>query len=103
MATALQSVADEFVDQFRTSLTELGKELKVDLMAAREYVSERMRVLSLAVHEPGFREAVIASRDSVALHLAGISIARADALDNRLIGFAEGGLAIAARAVAALG
>lgn len=101
-STALKSIAQEFVDLLKTNAVEAGKNLADDLNAVREYAAARMAHLSTIAAEPGFRQALIAERDSLALMAAGRAIDEGDAFDARLIGIVEGALAIGSKALAAL-
>lgn len=97
----MNSLADQLLTELKTTGERLGKSFSEALDDQRQYVAQTMLELAAAVNEPGFDEAVIAARDSVALH-AGIAAAdEGDVTDAELRGLLSGGLAIAARALAA--
>lgn len=99
---ALKDIAQEFVDLLKTNAVEAGKNLADDLNAVRDYAATRMAHLSTIAAEPGFRQALIAERDNVALMAAGRAIDEGDAFDARLVGIVEGALAVGAKALATL-
>lgn len=102
MSQNLNQLGQEFVELLRQNAIEAGRELTSDLTEVKDYAAARMQHLSTIVGEPGFREALIAERDNVALKAAGRAINRADAFDARILGVVEGALAIGSRALASL-
>jgi len=98
----MNQLGQEFVELLRTNAVESGRELITDLNEVKDYAAARMAHLSTIVAQPGFREALIAERDNVALKAAGRAINRADAFDARILAITEGALAIGSRALAAL-
>lgn len=97
----LKDITDDFVKSLREHAIDAGKELVGDLNEVRDYVAARMQHLAKAVTEPGFRAALIAERDSIAMKAAGRAIDRADAFDARIAGIIEGTLIVGSRALAA--
>lgn len=96
----MSNVADQLLTELKAAGERLGKSFSKALDDQRQYISRTMLELSAAVSEPGFDEAVIAARDSIAMH-AGIAAAdEGDVADAELRGILSGGLAIAARALA---
>lgn len=98
----LSQLGQEFIDLLKNNAVEAGRELTSDLNDVKDYAAARMQHLSTIISEPGFREALVAERDNVALKAAGRAIDRADAFDARLLSITEGALAIGSRALAAL-
>lgn len=78
---------------------EMGVELRDDLVGFQQSMSESIVRLSRAAGQPGFEEARIAERDSLALDGANIAVAEADAADQRILSIIDTGLAIGARAL----
>lgn len=99
---SLKQLANDLVELLKQNAVEAGRELVGDLNTVKDYAATRMQHLSTIVAEPGFREALIAERDNVVLKAAGRAIDRGDAFDARLVGIAEGALAIGAKALAAV-
>ncbi len=97
----LKEITEDFVASLREHAIDAGQELAGDLADVRDYVAARMQHLSKAVTEPGFRSALLAERDSIAMKAAGRAIDRADAFDARLAGIVEGTLIVGSRALAA--
>lgn len=82
----------------RSSASRLGR--GISLAGVRQYAAERMAHLATIVGEPGYDEALIAERDSVALQ-AGLKACReGDAVDAELVGMIGGVLGVGARALA---
>lgn len=98
---ASELIADEFVDLLRRHGKEVGEDLVSDLNAVAEYAAQRVDHLSRCASEPGFREALIAERDNVAMRAALRTVARADDLDARILAITETALQIGARVLAA--
>jgi len=94
-----ESVGDQLVALLKEQAAEAGTTLSHDLKTVAAYASERVRHLTSIAAEPGFRLAVIAERDSIALMAAGRAIDQADATDARLIGIIDGALTIAVGAL----
>ena len=65
-----------------------------------QYASERAAQLSLAVNEPGYAQALIAARDSIALKAGVEVVENADEADEGLLALIAGALAFAARVLA---
>lgn len=99
MQNNADTMARDFVELLRQNAVETGRELASDLDEIRVYTASRMAHLAAIAGEPGFREALVAERDNVALKAAGRAINRADAVDARLVGMVEGALGIASRAL----
>ena len=96
------NMAKELAELLESTAQRLGTDLQEDVLAIREYASERMLHLSTCVDQPGYDQALIAERDSVAL-FAGISAVHvADAADRELLGIVAGALAIGARTLASI-
>ncbi len=94
-----QILADEFIAALKDSASDIGVELKEDLIEVRDYAAARMRYLAFLRDDAGFYEAVEDEAVNILLASAGASVNRADALDERLQALAKGLLAMAARAV----
>lgn len=97
----MNQLGQEFVELLRTNAVESGRELVTDLNEVKDYAAARMQHLSAIIAQQGFREALVAERDNVALKAAGRAINRADAFDARILAITEGALAIGARALTA--
>lgn len=95
---------NESVKEFTQLLTGLLKETGTDLkrqgFEVAAYSQQQMRKLSSAVGQRGWDEALIASRDAIALFAGIEALDAAKAADARVIGAIEGALAIGARALA---
>lgn len=94
------SATNDFMDLLGSTLKETGKELETSLDDVRQYASEQLAQLALAVGEPGYDRAVIAARDNVLLRMGLRSVANADAVDSRIIGVVQGALFFGAKAIA---
>lgn len=97
MGFDFNQAVDELVNLLRVNGQELGQEFISDAGTFRVEAAASLQRLQRAVGEPGFREAVTAERDSLALVGAGRAISRGDAVDNRLLGMLDGFLSIAVR------
>lgn len=89
--------------QFLDVLNDLkigSEEARAEIAA---YAAERADSLALAVGEPGYDEALIAARDSVALKAGIVAVDEADEVDANILGLIAGLLAFAARSIASLG
>lgn len=87
-------------DLLEASARRLEVEFKGDSHRLREVAAEEMAALSLLVGQPGFEEAVLASRDIVLLESGLAAVELADAADAELRGLIGGFLAASARALA---
>lgn len=96
------TLGQEFLELLTQNAVEAGRELTSDLNEISDYAAARMQHLSTLVGQPGWREALVAERDNVALKAAGRAIDRGDAFDSRILSITEGALAIGARALSAL-
>lgn len=94
-----ETLAAEFMDMLKRNAVEAGEELVADLQSVQVYASQRMAHLATCVGQPGFAEAVRAERDSIALKACVKAADRADNIDGRVLGFIEGALTIASRAL----
>jgi hypothetical protein len=92
---------EEFKALFDETLTRLGGNLKVTSDELSKYAAERADKLAtiLSNNEPGFDQAVIAARDSVALKAGLAAGATAGAIDREWLGLIAGGLRFAAAAL----
>lgn len=98
----MSEIAQEFELLLVTSAQRLGKSLGANLNEVREYASVRMQHLSTILGEPGYEEALIAERDSVAM-MAGLHAVNAgDSADAEIRGIIAGALAIGAKALGGL-
>lgn len=95
-------VYKQMEELIRETASEAGKELSADLEEVAGYAAERAGYLSTLVGDPGFKSAVIAERDNVALRAGIQSTLAADAADARIVGAVGGALRIAAVALSAL-
>jgi uncharacterized protein with GYD domain len=99
MDTQLETMTADFVGLLKANAIEVGQELVDDLNAVREYAAVRMAHLATCVGQPGFSTAVRAERDNVALRACVKAANRGDNIDGRILGFIEGALVIASRAL----
>lgn len=99
---ALKDIGDEFIQALRDHAIEAGQELAGDLSSVRDDLAARMAHLSRTVGEPGFRDALVAERDNLAMKTAGRAIDRGDAFDSRILGLAEGTLLVGSKLLAAI-
>lgn len=89
-----------FEDVLKDALEETGAELGVSAHDLALYMTERSLHLSTIAHEPGFDQALRAERNNVALR-AGLELDdNATTFDAQIIGIIQGGLALAAAALA---
>ncbi len=95
-----EQIVEDFIALLKQHAAEVGQELKGDLEAVKAYAAERMAHLSAIVGQPGFAMALRAERDNVGLKAVSAAVARADAVDARVLSLIEGALAIGARALA---
>lgn len=96
---ALKALGDEIVAQIKQEAAALGVRLTDDLEGVSAYAAERADHLSLAIGEPGFEAALKAERNNVAIMASIAAVSRADQIDRSLLTVAQGGLALAARAI----
>lgn len=94
------SASGEFVDLLVEELEAQGERLAASLDDARLIASEELAALALAVGEPGYQRAVIASRDNVILRLGLKAVAEARDTDQRMIGIIQGALFFGAQVIA---
>lgn len=91
-------------ETFKSMLDDVVKETGVQLKEAPAqlalYMAERASHLATLTLEPGFDQAVIAERNSVALRAGLTAHDQAVALDWRIIGIIQGALRVAAVALA---
>lgn len=99
MPITKSDIAVELEKLIRSNAKELGADLKADVTSMSMYAAQRATHLSTLVGQPGFEEAVIAERDSVALR-AGISAVRAaDRMDQRILAILQTVLTVGAKAL----
>ncbi len=96
---ALKQIGDDFVALIKNQAEQIGEGLVDDLDSVSEYAAQRAEHLSTVVGEPGFDQALIAERDSIAIRIAIRAVDSADDFDNRLLAVVRGGLSIAANAL----
>jgi len=96
-----QAVADELARVLTDAAREEGRDLLVDAQAVRAVIAASVERLAASVGQPGYRDAVIAERDAVALASAVVAVDSGDAADRRLLGIIEGALTVGARMVLA--
>jgi len=96
----MTSATNDFMDLLGSALKETGKELEASLDDVRQYASEQLAQLALAVGEPGYERAVIAARDNVLMRMGLRAVDSADASDQRIIGIVQGGLFFGAKVLA---
>lgn len=76
--------------------------MSIDWQSVQDAVKSQSRLLAKAIFEPGYRKALIAARNTVAL-AAGIDAATAaDAADAKILGVVEGGMGIIAKIMGGL-
>ena len=99
-----QAVADELARVLTDAAREEGRDLQVDAQAVRAVIAASVERLAASVGQSGYRDAVIAERDAVALAAAVVAVVAVDAgdaADRRLLGIIEGALTVGARMVLA--
>lgn len=96
----IESIGVEFLVMLRAEAAAAGVSLADDLEGVAAYAAGRADHLSALVGDPGFGEAVIAERDSIAMKAALGSVASADDVDGRVLAVIRGGIQMAARALA---
>lgn len=84
----------------KEAVNDTGRDLSTSLDEVALAMSESTARLALSVGQPGFEMALIAERDIVAIKAGLSAVGSADAIDNRIIGVIQGGLSMAARAIA---
>tara|TARA_R110000803_G_scaffold20201_12_gene52267 strand:- start:1703 stop:2008 length:306 start_codon:yes stop_codon:yes gene_type:complete len=95
-----RKLRDEFGNMLEQAGVELGKEFEQSIKDIREYAAQRMMHLSMIIDEPGYLEALVAERDSIALFAGIKTVQIADAADAQLIGTIGGAIRIGALALA---
>lgn len=98
----VKSLGSELVAMLETAYKDEGRSIAFDTKALATYAAEEAKVLSLAISEPGFDQAIKAARDNLAMKAGLAAVVVGDRADARFYGILEGGLAIAARAIALL-
>ena len=93
------SIGDQLAALIKEHAEELDDSLTGDLKVVAAYANERLQHLKSIANQPGFRLAVIAERDSIALKAAGRAIDQAVAADARLIGIVDGAISIGLGAI----
>ena len=78
---------------------EFGVTVKVDAKALATYTAQRVAHLGTLVGKPGFEDAVVAERDSLALRAGVLAVKAADVVDSRIVGLIQAALSIGARAL----
>lgn len=96
-----QSLTKIAKETLETALSELRIELSQSTQMIAAYTAERAAFLATLVGQPGYPEAVIAERDSVALRAGIASVAQADSADQRMLGVLQGILQVGATALVA--
>lgn len=91
----MSSVADEFVLLIQSAAKELGK--SVNASRVRALAENKMVQLAAAVGQPGYDQALIAARNTVAMELGLEAVSVADAADAQLRGVIMGALSMGAR------
>lgn len=91
--------ATDIVNLLKTEGGQFGVKITEDLDGLAEYIRQRVDHLALAVGEPGYRRAVIAERNSIAMFAAQRSVGVARDLDSRILSIIQGGISIAVRAI----
>lgn len=91
--TQFTEVAKETLE---TALNELGAEMKGSAQVVAAYAAERAAFLSTLMGQPGYEEAVLAERDSVAIRAGIATAAQADAVEQRMLGVLQGILQVGA-------
>lgn len=99
----MDTIGGDFLDLVVNAAKETGVELATDASEIAAYAADRSRHLSSIVGQEGFREALIAERDNVALKAGIAAVDAAEAADRRILGVLEGGLSLGARALAGIG
>lgn len=83
----------------KANALETGAELKGDLIEAETYAAQILTELTAAASEPGYDQALIAARNSIALKYAGLAVEQADKIDARVTGIIFGALGVATQAL----
>jgi hypothetical protein len=97
---ATKNIGEALAELLKQHAEETSTSIKGDLQQIAAYANQRLAHLRSIVNEPGYRRAVIAERDSIALQAAGRAIDQADAADARLVGIIDGAISIAIGAIA---
>ena len=93
IAKDFEAMLADVIDDTGVSLRKSAKDLAL-------YAAERAEHLKGLVNDAGFRDAVRAERDAIALQAGIHAVANADLADARIVGAIHGGLSLAARALA---
>jgi hypothetical protein len=92
-------IGQHLLNLIQESAAEMGKQLDGDLDLVKNIAFHQGRLLAAAYGEPGYRYALIASRNVIAM-AAGIAVVdEADEADEKLISIIEGALGMLARVV----
>lgn len=94
-----QKIGDELAGLLETNAIEGGASLRADAKAVAAYASERLAHLKSISGQAGFREAVKAEADNIALFAAKRAIDAGKAIDARIVGIIDGALTIGLKAL----
>lgn len=92
--------ANELKGALSSAIAATGASLKQSAAEVALFTAQRTAHLATLVGQPGFEEAVVAERNSVAMFAGIKAVEEADAADARLLGLIEGVLLVGARAAA---
>lgn len=92
---------DEFMELINGVIDETGRTIGLSKDQLKIEAANQLGMLALAVGEPGYDRAVLASRDNMALSMGLAAVGEADAVDARILGVLQGGLFLAAKGGAA--
>ena len=98
--TKATELATDIESLLRGIATSAGKQIEADAASLRQYIAEQMIMLSAATGQPGFEEALEASKDSVLLRAGILAVNSADATDAAIVSVIVAGLTTGARALA---
>lgn len=96
----MNDIGQDFLNLLSEHANALGVALNEDLEGAAEFAEQRALHLQNIVSEPGFREAVLAERDAIALRVTSDAIVAADEVDQRFLAFVGDAIGFAAKALA---
>jgi hypothetical protein len=86
--------------QLQSDFEELLSSVSVSAAKVAAYASDQATSLAALVGKPGYHEAVIAARDSIALQAGIVASDQADIANSKILGLLEGALYMGAKVLA---